>query len=894
MILFAVLLVCFVVAPTLASADPISLAISTALGGGFFAGVVSSFIVKAAVAVGLSLVAQAFQKKPSSIQQNSIQTTVTSSGGVQPQKFIVGKYATAGHRVAPPKSHSSVGNQYKDILNYVIELGNIKGATLNRVIVDSKASAPGAYDGNFGNALPALFAWNPVAKQFINNGYIRYYDGTQGVADPLMVDKYGSDAIRPWTNFHIGRGSAYAVLSFVYNPELFKNGLPEVRFEMLGIPLYDPRKDSTAGGSGAQRWTQPSTWTYSANPVVIVYNIMRGIRLHNGEIWGGEIDEEDLPYDNWRAAMSACDTLIGSRPAFRAGFEIDVVNNEPAEVIEELLKVCLGQITEFGGVFRVRVGAPAVPTYSISDDDIIITEPQELDPFPGIENTYNAVNGTYVEPKALWESSEANPYFNAEWEAEDDNRRLPLNLSFPAAYVKSQVQHLMRAYIRDNRRFIVHSIVLPPDAAILEPLDTLAWTSDRNGYISKVFEVISVRDMPFSLNQFLTIRERSPDDYDWTADDDVPEPDDVTGDDEVGTLQAVGLTVTASEQLVRETVAIVATLEVTAANPEFIDRVEVQYKLSTDSEWITHATGSIGFFQLVDLESKSYDFRARGFAFGGAVGDWVYVYDFSAASGSSPPANVDELNAIVTGGQLMLDWDAISDVDLSHYKIRHSAEGGSPSWANATTVVEKVSRPASQWSVPARAGSFHIKAFDKSGLTSEVHTTAVVPSGDIRPYANSLTLAEHPGFSGTKTGCSVISTDLRITDPSVGPTEAEYEFSTYIDTGGVRRFRARIDAVVARHDNSAGLWDDIPGNWDDFPGIWDDWTGDAQFADTDVLFFIATTDDDPTGSPTWSDWRRFRVGDFSGWAAKFKITMKSASSNVTPSIDQLTAFVEYD
>ena len=47
--------------------------------------------------------------------------------------------------------------------------------------------------------------------------------------------------------------------------------------------LYDPRRDSTVGGSGAQRWSDPSSWTpfgggANDNPVVQIYNLMLGLR----------------------------------------------------------------------------------------------------------------------------------------------------------------------------------------------------------------------------------------------------------------------------------------------------------------------------------------------------------------------------------------------------------------------------------------------------------------------------------------------------------------------------------------------------------------------------------------------------------------------------------------
>jgi hypothetical protein len=174
----------------------------------------------------------------------------------------------------------------------------------------------------------------------------------------------------------------------------------------------------------------------------MIYNILRGIRLPTGEVWGGDVPADDLPLDNWVTAMNACDAPIGSRASFAAGLEIKL-EMEPAEVIDELAKTCLGQVSEMGGVFRMRVGAPAAPVQFITDEDIVISAPQELDPFPGLAASANAIASDYPEPASLWTSRAAPPLFNPTWEAEDGGRRLSTSLNFPACADVSQVAQLM-------------------------------------------------------------------------------------------------------------------------------------------------------------------------------------------------------------------------------------------------------------------------------------------------------------------------------------------------------------------------------------------------------------------------------------------------------------------
>lgn len=571
--------------------------------------VIGSFIVNAALSVGFSLLARALSPKPK-IRQSGIQTEVTTTGGTQPQRFILGTYATAGHLVAPPYSHGSSGDTPNAYLNYVIEVSDFPGVALSRVIVNDDYSALDTTpDPDYGD---------PLLKFRVSStdyAWIKFYDGTQSTADAMLVAKYASHPDRPWTSNAIGTDTAYVVMTFLYNRELFNN-LPSVRFEITGIPLYDPRKDTTAGGSGSHRFNDQSTWEFSDNPAVMIYNIMRGIVLPDGSIYGGETAAADLPYSNWAAAMNVCDAAIGTRKTYRAGLEVDVTTS-PADVIDELLKVCHGQISEYGGVFRIRCGPPGASVLSITDDSIIITDDQEFTPFPGLEQTYNAISGSYPEPNSLWQAREAPPIYNATWETEDSGRRLPIEMTFPACPYIQQVEQLMNGYIEDNRRFRTHRIVLPPNAAILEPLDTISWTSARNGYTTKLFEVIELVDRPMTMLQEIYVRERDASDYNWTSGQDPAQPSANTGLTPPGAQLVQGLTVTALTLkdglgLDRRPAIRIAWTGTAALDAEFV-QIEIRLKVSAAVVFYGVFSAREGFAVVSDgiLPSTVYEVRIR-------------------------------------------------------------------------------------------------------------------------------------------------------------------------------------------------------------------------------------------------------------------------------------------
>ncbi len=495
---------------TPAHADPLS---GLLIGLKAFAGTaVGGLVLRVAAGVLPSLIARALAGKP---KQPGVRIEGTTGGEEIPQSFPMGRRAVGGHE-RYRNSHGTGGTP-NEFFQMVISVSDVPGVSLRRLRVNDKYTALGE-DLHPQYGAPML----RFRRGGQDNGWIRFYDGTQTTADPDLVAAYGNDPDQPWTENHIGYGIAYAIITLRLNREVWQ-GLPAFRFVLNGIPLYDPRKDSTVGGTGPHRWDDPTTWEFSENLCVMTYNLMRGIPIPGGYIYGGKVPAEDLPLSNWIAGMNVCDVDLGGRKQFTGGYEV-YVNNEPAEIGEEYLKAGLGQISEVGGVFRTRWGAPDLPVYAFSDDDIVISAPQQFDPFPGLQNTHNAIRVTHPSASNLWEPVQTPLITNADWEESDGGRRLTTLLSAAACFNHGQAQQIARAYIEDARRFRTHTLVLPPDAQQLEPLDTVEFSSAKNGYLDKLFELGEVEYHPATGIVGVTARERDPDDYDPSPADDLPPP----------------------------------------------------------------------------------------------------------------------------------------------------------------------------------------------------------------------------------------------------------------------------------------------------------------------------------------------------------------------------------
>ncbi|MCI5097533.1 MAG: hypothetical protein MRY77_14555, partial [Rhodobacteraceae bacterium] len=508
-----------------------SFAIGSAAFGGWAAGAafastaLGGLAVNLLTTVSLSALQIALNKpRPSG---GGITVSATLRGEQNPETIILGRTATAGQAICPPMSHGPA-NYY---LTHVVELCSAPGATLDRLILGDEYVEIGETEHpDYGR---------PVLGDYEHFVWIKYYDGSQTAADPMLLDKYGDDPDRPWTSDMVGEGLCYAILTFKHHSSILPQ-VPTYRFEMTGIPVYDIRKDSSAGGLGSQRWHDPATWEQSLNPIVNLWNIWRGIRLPGGEIWGGDVSATALPSGNWISQMNKCDQLVAlsegdPEPRYRFGIEA-ALTEEPNAIAEELLKSASADIADMGGYWRVLVAEPDLPVYTFNDDDILVSSEQEYDPFPTIGETYNGVTASYPDPESLYEAKDAPGRYNADWEARDAFGRRTADLNLPAVPFGNQVQRLMQGWIDDERRFRRHVFSLPPDSAAVELLDTVGYTSARNGYDDKDFTVREITENLLTGIRKVSLREQDPADYLWSTDLELPDPPAPIGTSRVAVL----------------------------------------------------------------------------------------------------------------------------------------------------------------------------------------------------------------------------------------------------------------------------------------------------------------------------------------------------------------------
>jgi len=487
-----------------AQADPISLLV-TAVAGALQLGAIGTAALQIGAAIGLSLLSKSLMKKKSGSTVQGGRTLSLSIDTNVPRQVIFGRAATAGSLAY----WQCTGTDNKT-LQLVIALADHECQGLVEVWVDGKKKS-----------------WNSTTKQV--SGYsgklrIYFYNGTatQG-ADAHVRD--ASDG--RWTNNCRGLHVCYAVVEADDDETLFPAGVPQIVFVIDGAKLYDPRLDTTVGGSGSQRWGSPSTYTYSRNASVISYNVLRGFYAGGQLLLGLEAPADTVRLSDFESSANACDESValgagGSEPRYRAGFvvSIDAGGQPNRDALETAREAMAGDIVCSGGIYRILAGVARASVVSLTDADLIPSIPLTAEPRRPRSELSNAVTGSFVDPTRSWQSVPLPARTSSVDEEADGGVRLAQPMDLAGVSSRTQAQRLMEIARKRARRQGVVSATFRAKHFRLEPGDWVTFSSDRRGYDGQDFEIEQARVNP-DLTIDLVMREVDAEIDDWSTGDEL-------------------------------------------------------------------------------------------------------------------------------------------------------------------------------------------------------------------------------------------------------------------------------------------------------------------------------------------------------------------------------------
>jgi len=327
-----------------------------------------------------------------------------------------------------------------------------------------------------------------------------------------------------------------------------------------------------------------------------------------------------------------------------------------------------------------------------------------------------------------------------------------------------------------------------------------------------------------------------------------------------------------------------------------VSQYRVQYRKDNGNFVSTTVIGTD--FTIFDASEGTYEFRVFSLnaALEASAEPSTLTKDF--AGKTAIPADMTGLTAEPINNKLIrLKWNRSTDIDVTHgglVYIRHDSSGtdGTGTFEKAVDLIEAAPGNSTEAVVPAITGEYILKFQDDGGRFSAGEASVVVNIPEITDDLLVQTRREDldsPKFQGVKVNTAFDATTNSLNLTGAGQFDAIADFDaegSLDDVGGISPsgtydFASTLDlgAVfsldLVRHFKTEGfypadLFDSRTANldtWTDFDGT------DAN--DVDAQLFVRTTQDDPSGSPTYSDFQNFTSGMFKARGFQFRTVLTS-------------------
>ena len=281
---------------------------------------------------------------------------------------------------------------------------------------------------------------------------------------------------------------------------------------------------------------------------------------------------------------------------------------------------------------------------------------------------------------------------------------------------------------------------------------------------------------------------------------------------------------------------------------------------------------------------------------------------FVAKGKTALPSNVSGVSLLpIDQSSAILSWNRATELDVllgGKTLIRHSSKTTGAQWQNAQNIVVAAAGNQTQKIVPLLAGTYLIKFEDDGGRQSpspgstdsswnNTRVTTNLPAPSQRLIVS--TIDEHtPNFSGSKSNTvydsSLDALKLTVTNNATA-TSGEYIFANSVDL--TQTYDVNLRKVLeATTFYTATLWDsrtDLIDTWGSIDTVG---SANANATKGNAAVYVRSTNDDPSGSPTWSAYKEFSNVLITGRAFQFKAILTSSDTTQNIAVTELGATLE--
>lgn len=282
-----------------------------------------------------------------------------------------------------------------------------------------------------------ILAGHPVdriGRIWFNDDEIQTYGANASyelINNPTTANQFLLANCPSWKPDMILRGLASLRVSMLFSQQKYSAGIPNVKVEVWGRQIFDPR-------DGQTKW--------SDNAALVLLDFIR----HHPKMM---VADNRIDWEAFKAAATICDEIVTDpkgklEKRYTINGCIDL-NERPASTIDDMLAAMAGELTWFGGLIGVQAGAYYGPaTVTINSGDIISNI--DITPESSSRERLNTVQGTFIDPDQMWVETDYPAVQVAEWLEEDGQEQSQdLKLRFVSSYY--QAQRLANVVLRRNR-----------------------------------------------------------------------------------------------------------------------------------------------------------------------------------------------------------------------------------------------------------------------------------------------------------------------------------------------------------------------------------------------------------------------------------------------------------
>ncbi len=542
-------------------------------------------------------------------------------------------------------------------------------------------------------------------------------------------------------------------------------------------------------------------------------------------------------------------------------FKTDV---QPRQIIQGILSSFAGRLLTNGRKFAVYAGVwQGSSGNSYSESDLV--SGIKLTSLRPKRELFNGVKGVYIDPDQNWQEVSFPPVTSATYLARDNNLQTLQSIDLPFTDNALTAQRLAKITLERNARQIFFEADLKLGAMKNQATDVVSVNNDRLGFSGKTFEIQKIRleqqsderGTPYLIAR-MQAAETDANVYAWASSEgadpvpaarsNLPSSNNVTAPG--APVATESLYETQSGAGLKSKVA----LSWADVSDAFVVGYQVEYK-PPDGLWqiweVTNRTSS----EITDLSAGAYKFRLKSINQQGATSAYSPPTDLVLQGLIAPPAAPTGLSVSLRSSVAQLRWNRAAELDVLNggsYRLRWSAATSGATWDSSIEVMPEgqlaIAGNATEVTVPARTGTWLLRAADSSGNLSRTAASVSITQPSPDAPITDTTVSYHTSFTGTFTNCSLVSSEVVM---DAGATDATWTSTTTTDLSAVYDATLSITSLTVSNYSLASQIDSITSLIDS----WASFDDSGQLSPPSVWVEIRTTTDNPSGSPVWTDWR---------------------------------------